>query len=169
MKTKALLTALCILLGLTGSAQQDVLPPVTLTSIDGKNIKASDINLGDEPVLMIFWQSFDPNCCSQIDEIDEIYRARLGGMNFKLIGICCDNGGDVHHIKPLVYGKSWDMHVYIDRNGDFKRAMGVPDYPYTILFDQDQDIVCKYSGYCASIDDLLCDKIRECYSLTAAD
>jgi hypothetical protein len=169
MKTQALLSTVCILLGLSLSAQQAALPPVTLTSIDGISVKASDIKLENKPVLMIFWYSYDPHCCSQIDEMDEVYRARLGGMDFQLIGICCDQDGDAHHVKPLVNGKNWDMKVYIDKNGEFKRAMGVSECPYTILFDQDQEVVCKYFGYCAGIDDMLCEKIRECYSLAATD
>ena len=60
-------------------------------------------------------------------------KTSLKDKNVRVIGICLDVSGNMSNIKPFVYGNNIDMDVYIDKNGEFKRAMNIPDVPYNII------------------------------------
>jgi hypothetical protein len=77
----------------------------------------------------------------------------------KMVAICIDSNGTWSHIKPMANGKNWEFEIYIDTNGDFKRAMNVGNVPCTILFDQNQNMLCRNIGYCSGNEELICDKI----------
>ena len=77
------------------------------------------------------------------------------------IAICEDEGGAFHFIESFVASRSIDIEVYIDKNGDFRRAMGVT-VPHTILFDSQMSIHCRQQGYCAGNDGIVCNEIRKC-------
>ncbi len=47
----------------------------------------------------------------------------------KFVAICVDCTGRIDHVKPIVYGQNIEMEVYVDRNGDLKRAMNVSYTP----------------------------------------
>ena len=78
------------------------------------------------------------------------------------MAICIDCQGKIQHIKPIVYGYDFDFDVYIDRNGDFKRSMSVTGAPYTILFDNKMNPVCRHTGFCNGDELLICEKIDQC-------
>lgn len=164
MKPRILTNLILVLISISVFSQQSTFAPVELVKMDGTKIKASEINLGTDPVLLIFWKSSDERCCCHIDDINNIHNEALAENSFKLIGICCDATGTFDHVKPTVDGRCWEMDVYIDRTGEFRRSMGVSQVPFTVLFNQQQQVVCKYDGYCTSVDDLLCDKLQECLS-----
>jgi len=39
-------------------------------------------------------------------------------------------------VAPFVNARGWEFPVYLDPNGDFKRAMNVGDIPHTFLLDK---------------------------------
>jgi len=88
--------------------------------------------------------------------------SQLKDKGVKLIAICVDCRGTWSYLKPFVQGKAWDFDVYIDVNGDFKRAMGVTDAPYTLLLDKNQKVVCRSAGYCSGNEEFVCQKILHC-------
>jgi hypothetical protein len=63
--------------------------------------------------------------------------------------------------EPICLWKFLDIDVYVDKNGDFKRAIGISEAPFTILFDQQMRFYCRHSGHCGNIDELVCQKVNE--------
>ena len=61
----------------------------------------------------------------------------------------CDWSSDVVLFRsaPYVNGKGWEYDVYIDPNGDFKRALGVNNVPHTFLVDGNGNVVWQHNSY----------------------
>jgi hypothetical protein len=88
--------------------------------------------------------------------------SRLKESGISLVAICIDCRGNYSYLRPLVNGKDWEFDIYIDYNGDFKRALGITNSPYTLLFDKNQNLICRHEGYCSGNEDMVCDKILRC-------
>lgn len=141
-------------------------PATRLLTLNGQYVSSSDILDNSIPTILIFWKSNEKKCCEQIALMIDAKEKLNEITDVKIIAVCTDTDGLSSRIKPLVNGKDWEIDVYIDRNGDFKRAMNIPATPFTVAFDKEQNLICEYNGYCAWADDLICDKIIKCLTVT---
>ena len=73
----------------------------------------------------------------------------------KLIAVSIDDSRNADKVKPYVDGQSWDYEVYLDVNGDFKRAMNVNNVPHTFLLDGNKKIVWQHNSYSEGDEDEL--------------
>jgi hypothetical protein len=163
MKKKLFVSTLYFLASaIAGMAQSTRLPDVPLFTLEGKEISARDISNEGMPMIMTFWKTTKNDCCDQLIQLNDAYQKILKYKGVKMIAICIDCTGSTQHVKPYVYGHNLDLEVYVDKNGEFKRAIGISDAPYTILFNQQMEFYCKQSGYCGNIEELVCEKVNEC-------
>ncbi|MBN2172970.1 MAG: redoxin domain-containing protein [Bacteroidales bacterium] len=165
MKKKILTTVFLItgFLFLT-LGQKSVFPDADLLTLDGKTIQSTELFKGESPIILVFWKTYEKDCCKHISSLIEAHEDLLDTVNARLVCICVDCIGQTHHIKPFVDGNGWDCEVYIDKNGEFKRAMAVNNTPYTILY-YNQKIICRYNGYCSGTEDMICTKLKHCLAL----
>jgi cytochrome c biogenesis protein CcmG, thiol:disulfide interchange protein DsbE len=145
---------------------QNNFPDVSIRNLNGEIISSTEIFTNNQATVLIFWKSYDTKCCENLDNMQSAWLSQLKENGVKLVGICVDGKGSWSHINPVVSGKAWDFDIYIDNNGDFKRALSVTDAPYTILFDTNQYVLCRHEGYCNGNEYLVCKKILECLSKT---
>lgn len=162
MKTTIIACLISGLLLTNLAAQQTTFPDVDLLTIDGFPISASTITNDSLPMVLMFWKTYDQESKNHLLLLNETYENILKDMGIKFIAICVDCIGKTDHIKPFVDGNDIDVEVYIDKNGDFERSMCVSYSPFTILYDQNMDVVCQYAGYCVGSEDMLCEKVKNC-------
>jgi cytochrome c biogenesis protein CcmG, thiol:disulfide interchange protein DsbE len=143
-------------------AQRTKLPDVPLYTLDGLEISASTISNDGKPLILSCWKTTETDCCEQLLQLYNTYDEILQQQGVKMIAVCIDGSGCTQHVKPFVYGHNIDIEVYIDKNGDFKRAMGISDAPFTILYDNRMEKFCQHAGPCSNIDDVVCHKVNEC-------
>jgi len=65
----------------------------------------------------------------------------------KLIAVSIDDARSSARVGPYVNGQAWDYEVYLDPNGDLKRAMNVQNVPHTVLIDGSGKIVWQHNVY----------------------
>ncbi|NPD44774.1 redoxin domain-containing protein [Lentimicrobium sp. S6] len=138
------------------------LPSVNIYSLEGRMVNASSLNNDSMPMVVVFFKTYEQKCCQQLVSICEKKEQAFSDKGIKVIGICLDCNGDMARIKPFVYGHDLQIDVYVDKNGDLRRDMGINAFPYTIIYDHNKELICKYAGYCANSDDLIGDKLTEC-------
>ena len=158
---------LCLCLAVSLNAQISKLPAVDLFTLDGIRINTASISNDNMPMILVFFKTYDNKCCENLFSICEAHEEMLAEKGVKMIAICIDCVGKIEHVKPFVYGHGLDIEVYVDKNGDLKRKMGIPDAPYTILYDQKMEVYCKYNGYCAGSQEMVCEKMNECLNKMA--
>ena len=163
MKKQILISSMYLLSAIMlVNAQGTGLPDVPLFTLDGTEISTSSIKNDGMPMIMTFWKTYENDCCDQLIQLCNVYNQILKHQGVKMVAVCIDGKGCSQHVKPFVNGHDINIDVYIDKNGDLKRAMGVSDAPYNVLFDQDMKIYCRHAGSCSSIEDMVCQKVNEC-------
>jgi hypothetical protein len=164
MKNSAICLFVSILCFTTISAQQSLLPKITLLSSEGNKISASEITGDGHPVLIVYWNLSNKECCKQLESLLSVRDEFLKDYHVKIVGIFIAGDGQWAGLRPLISGRAWDMEVYVDVNAEMERAMCIPQLPFTMLYDPDMQLVCSSIGYCANMEDKLCKKVKECLS-----
>jgi len=158
MKTKLLLIPMIILFGQLFS-QPFEYSSFDLKTLNGENISSSELFQANQATLFIFWKSGSTVCCDNLDNMQAAWLDQLKEKNVRMVAICIECNSNWSNLKPMVYGKDWEFEVYLDVNGDCRRAMQVTTVPYTILIDENQNLICSYAGYCKGNEEFICSKI----------
>jgi thiol-disulfide isomerase/thioredoxin len=139
---------------------QTELPDIDLTTLDGKTLSSIEATTQDNVVVVSLWATWCVPCLKELDAISELYDEWQDETNVELIAVSVDDSRTVKRVKPLINGKGWDYTILLDKNNDFKRALGAATVPLTLLI-KDNQIVYRHSGYTAGAEFELYEKIKE--------
>ena len=162
---KALFTLL--MLSLSALAQAQIakkdwqLPSVTIKTIDGKSINTDELNNDGKPMIVSFWATWCKPCVLELSTIAETYEEWQEETGVKVIAISIDDARNISKVQPFVNGKDWDFEVYLDPNGDLKRAMNVNTVPHTFLFNGAKEVVYQHNSYAPGDEQYLYGKVKE--------
>lgn len=146
---KSLLLVLAIFSITFLSAQEKAtsIPSVEVKKLDGSTFNTGDIDNGGKPIIINFWATWCSPCKRELNNIAEMYEEWQEETGVMLVAISIDDARNMAKVRPYVDGKSWEYEVYIDPNGDFKRALGVNNVPHTFLVDGNGNIVWQHNSY----------------------
>jgi len=137
------------------------LPVENVKSLDGKIVSTSTFQNDGNPIIISFWATWCKPCVYELNTIAEVYEDWQEETGVKLIAISVDNSRTSGGVMPMVNGKDWDYEVYLDENGDFKRAMGVNVVPHTFLIDGDGNVVWQHTSFTEGSELELIDLVRK--------
>jgi len=123
------------------------LPVENVKSLEGKIVSTSTFQNDGNPMIISFWATWCKPCVHELNTIAEVYDDWQEETGVKLIAISVDNSRTSGGVMPMVNGKDWDYEVYLDENGDFKRAMGVNVVPHTFLVDGKGNVVWQHTSF----------------------
>ncbi len=146
LSVMAITFATFLLLSFT-SGNKATLPKVDIKSLDGRIVNTSTFNNDGNPMIISFWATWCKPCITELNTINEVYEDWQEETGVKLIAISVDNSRSSSGVRPLVNGKGWEYEVYLDENGDFKRAMGVNLVPHTFLLNGKGEIVWQHTSF----------------------
>lgn len=130
------------------TAQNSEVPDnVELTTLDFSRINSSEFLEHDGPIIISFWATWCSPCKRELNAIAESYLDWQDETGVKLVAISIDDARNVDKVKPYIDGQAWEYEVYLDPNGDFKRAMNVNNVPHTFLLDENGNIVYQHNSY----------------------
>ena len=144
----------------TAGFSQSTLPDVSVKSLDGKVVNVADYAKNGKITVMSFWATWCSPCKRELDAIAEVYEDWQEDYNMELVAVTIDNARALPKVKPMVETKGWEYDILSDLKEDFKRAMNVQTVPFTILLNQEGEIVYKHSGYSPGDEYELEDKIK---------
>ena len=100
-----------IFIGTIGTHPQ-IIPAVTLYTLDGLPVNSTLINNANKPMIMVFFKSYDKKCRENLIELREAHEEVLAEKGVKMVAICIDCTGSIEHIKPFVYGNGLNIDRY---------------------------------------------------------
>jgi len=96
-----------------------------------------------------------------LNTIAENYKDWEKETGVKLVALSIDDARTTASVGPFVNGKGWDYEVYLDPNGDFKRAMNVNLVPHTFLMNGKREIVDQHTSFAPGDEEQLYEKIKK--------
>ena len=159
MKTR-IITLLFFIITTTIYSQNKLLPSVDVKTINGKSININSIDNNEMPIVINFWATWCKPCKKELNNIAEVYDEWQDETGVKIIAISIDDTRSMSKVAPYVNSVGWEYEVYLDSNGDLKRAMGVSTVPHTFLLNSKKEIVWQHRGYVDGDEDELFDEIQ---------
>ena len=159
MKTR-IITLLFFIITTTTYSQNKLLPSVDVKTINGKSININSIENNEMPIVINFWATWCKPCKKELNNIAEVYDEWQDETGVKIIAISIDDTRSMSKVAPYVNSVGWEYEVYLDPNGDLKRAMGVSTVPHTFLLNSKKEIVWQHRGYIDGDEDELFDEIQ---------
>ena len=123
------------------------IPAVDVKNLDGSKFNTSEITNDGKPIIINFWATWCSPCKRELNNIAEVYEDWVDETGVKIVAISIDDTRNMAKVAPYVNGKGWEYDVYIDPNGDFKRALGVNNVPHSFLVDGNGQIVWQHNSY----------------------
>lgn len=161
---KKILITLLLVSSLSVIAQEkklNIVPSVNIKSLDG-SITNTDALINDgKPLIISFWATWCKPCVNELNTIAEVYKDWQKETGVKLIALSIDDARTSNSVGPFVNGKRWEYEVYLDPNGDFKRAMNVNMVPHTFLLNGKREIVDQHTSFAPGDEEQLFEKIKK--------
>ena len=159
MKSR-IITLIFFIISITTYSQNKLLPSVDVKKINGKSININSIENNEMPIVINFWATWCKPCKKELNNIAEVYDEWQDETGVKIIAISIDDTRSMSKVAPYVNSVGWEYEVYLDPNGDLKRAMGVSTVPHTFLLNSKKEIVWQHRGYVDGDEDELFDEIQ---------
>ncbi len=137
------------------------IPSATVHTLDGKKVDSRSFSNGGKPMIINFWATWCAPCKKELNAIAEKYDDWQAKTGVKLIAVSIDDARSSARVKPYVNGQGWEYEVYLDPNGDLKRALNVNNVPHTFLVDGEGAIVWQHNNYEPGDENELFKKVLE--------
>ena len=150
-----------ILFSTLSIAQNRALPSVDVITVTEERFNITDLENNGKPIVISFWATWCKPCKKELNTIAEVYEDWQDETGVKLVAISIDDSKTKAKVVPYVNASEWDYEVYIDKNGDLKRAMGISTVPHTFLLNSKKEIVWQHKGYVDGDEDELFEQIKK--------
>ncbi len=166
MKRISVLLVVFLITGLVCFAQGDdksgrKIPSVTVKTADGQNFNTADLTNEGNPMIISFWALWCKPCVRELTAISDVYDEWQEETGVRMVAVSIDDSRSSSKVMPFVNGKGWDFDVYLDPNGDFKRAMNVNLIPHTFLVNGKGEIVWQHTSFTEGAELELIDLVRK--------
>ena len=158
---KKLLCSLSFALPLLVVAQTGKLPAVTVQNMNGQKVSTSTWENDGKPMIINFWATWCAPCKRELNAIHELYPDWQQETGVKLMAVSIDDTRSMNRVKPYINGQAWDYEIFLDPNGDLKRALNVNNIPHTFLVDGKGNIVWQHNNYEPGDEHLLYREVKK--------
>lgn len=155
---KRLIIATLVILSMQSFAQ---LPGATVKSLSGETVNTNTFKNEGKPIVVSFWATWCKPCVKELNAYNDNYPDWVDETGVKIIAISTDDTRSSSRVSPYVNARGWEFDVYLDENGDFKRAMNVSNVPHTFLYNGKGEVVWQHTSYVDGDEEELYEKLLE--------
>ncbi len=137
------------------------LPQVELKTVDGTPIMFTDILGSESATVLLFWDPESNESCNNLETVQDAWSENLQKQGVRMVAVCTDCHGSWNHVKPMANGKNWDFDIYIDTNNELKRGMGISNISSSMLYDKNNNLVCRQLGFYDGDEEMICRQITQ--------
>lgn len=131
-------------------------PNFTLKSIDGKNVKLSELR--GEVVMVNFWASWCGPCRQEMPILDAMYE-EYQDLGFTILGVNVEE--DPNAAKKLLKSIPVTFPILLDGENSVSKDYDVVAMPSTFMVDRDGNLRYKHLGYLPGYENEYERQVRE--------
>lgn len=136
------------------------LPDITLENLNGKEVSLSEYADNGKKTVISFWATWCKPCKNELTNLNELLPTWRERYNAELLAISIDDARNSRKVGPYVNGKGWDFDVLLDKNKDTKRQLNYSTIPYSVIINEEGNIVYQHSGYYEGDEYKMEDKLK---------
>ena len=127
-----------------GLTKGDVAPDFTLTTLDGKEIKLSDLK--GKKVVLNFWATWCPPCKAEMPHMQNFYEDFSQEENVEILAINLTNGDKVESVQEFVQDYGLTFPIPMDEEGKVNEIYQAITIPTSYMIDTNGRIQNKVVG-----------------------
>jgi hypothetical protein len=112
----------------------------------------------DSLILVCFWSINSEETTNELNAINAHFENWKQSVKFKLMAVSVDEGKLVNRVRPTAIMNGWTFEVFVDTNGDLRKALGSNNLPQSFIIKNGR-VVYQQSGYDAGTENYLFQKI----------
>jgi len=140
-------------------AQSEGVPDVKLKNLSGEAISVRDITGQGKITVITFWATWCSPCKKELSNYAELYDEWQKKYDVEVLAISIDDARNTAKVKAYVNGVNWPFEVLLDPNEDMKRSMNFQTVPFSMLVDQNGNVVYRHNSYVEGDEYVMEDKI----------
>lgn len=158
---KKILLTICLISAAIVSNAQSKIPSVDVKKIAGENFNTSLLSNDGKPMIISFWATWCKPCVQELTAISEVYEDWQKETGVKVVAVSTDDSRNSARVQPFVVARNWEYEIYLDPNGDFKRALNVNNIPHTFLINGKGEVVWQHNSYTPGDEDELYELVKK--------
>jgi cytochrome c biogenesis protein CcmG/thiol:disulfide interchange protein DsbE len=158
---KKILLMLAVIFIYSYSIAQNKIPSVEVKKIGGESFNTSTLSNDGKPMIISFWATWCKPCVQELTAISEQYEEWQKETGVKVIAVSTDDSRNLARVQPFVNSRNWEYEIYLDPNGDFKRALNVNNIPHTFLVNGKGEIVWQHNSYTPGDEEELFELVKK--------
>jgi peroxiredoxin len=137
------------------------LPAVMLRTPEGETVRADTLHNNGKPIVLNFWATWCKPCLVELATLHRLYPRWQEETGVRIVAVSIDDARTSAKVAPLVRARGWRFAVYIDENGELRRALNVADIPHTFVLDGSGRIVWQHQSYIPGDEERLYAVLKE--------
>ena len=137
------------------------LPSVNIKDMAGNPINTAEVSNEGNPIIISFWATWCKPCKLELNTVAEEYETWQEETGVKLIAVSIDDQKTANSVESVVNAAGWEYDIWMDPNGEFKRALGVNNVPHTFLLDGEGNIVYSHNNFVPGDEEILYEHVKE--------
>lgn len=117
----------------------------TVSTVDNNKIELSELYIKG-PLLVNFWALWCEPCKVEMRVLKNLYK-KYKDKGFSILGINQDSPKSVSKVRSYISSQGISFPVALDPNNQYLQKLNGQSIPYSLLFNEEGEIVYKSIGY----------------------
>ena len=140
-------------------ALAETAPDFALRSTENQEVKLSELK--GKVVILNFWATWCGPCQVEMPHLEAMYQ-KYKDAGLEIVAVSADDARSASRVKPMVKSKGYTFTVLLDKETEVVAQYNPrKELPYTVIIDQQGNVIYRHAGYTAGDELKLEAKVKE--------